>query len=109
MGDFGDANGGVRLPVAAQLLVLLLALVMENQNFRAAAFLHYLADHASFCQRLAHLAFGARYRQNVGERYLAVGSRGKTFHSNYVSGRHSVLLSTGADHRVHTPASIKIS
>jgi hypothetical protein len=40
---------------------------------------------------------------------MAVGSRGQGFDSNYVSGRHSVLLSTGADNRVHTPASVKIS
>ncbi len=36
--DLGDAHRGVCLPMSAQLLVLFLALVVENQNLRAAAF-----------------------------------------------------------------------
>ena len=44
--DLGDADGGVRLTVSAQFLVLLLALVVEDQDFCAAAFFDDFADDA---------------------------------------------------------------
>src|SRR6516165_5139915 len=43
--DLGDAHCGEGLPMSAHLLVLLLALVMEDQDFRRAALLDHLADH----------------------------------------------------------------
>ena len=52
-GDLGDAHGGVRLPVSAQLLVLLFALVVEDQHLVAAALFQHLADDAGFALRLA--------------------------------------------------------
>ena len=45
VGDLGDADRGVSLAMSAQLLVLLLALVVEDQNFCAAALLHDFAGH----------------------------------------------------------------
>src|SRR5580693_5114455 len=43
--NLSNTHRGVGLPVSAQLLVLLLALVVENQNLRAASLFHQLADH----------------------------------------------------------------
>src|SRR5215469_16388563 len=45
-GNLGDAHSRKRLPMPAQLLVLLLALVVEDQNLRAASFFHHFAQHA---------------------------------------------------------------
>ena len=95
--------------MSAQLLVLLLALVVENQNLRAASLFHQLADHSRSRLRFADLAFSARHRQYFGELHLAIGARSQLLHSNHVSGRHPVLLASGADNRVHTSASVKIS
>src|SRR5208337_2474438 len=107
--DLGDAHRGIGLPVSAQFLVLLLALVMENQNLRAAAFFHQFADHPRARLRLADLTFSTRHSQNLRELHLAVSARGQLLHSNHVSGRHPVLFATGADNRVHTSASVKMS
>src|SRR5580700_6034680 len=105
--NLGNAHGGKRLPVPAQLLVLLLPLVMKNQDFRAATFFHHFANHARWRFRFADLSFAPRHRQHVREVHVAVGSRSQLLHSNHVSGRHPVLLSTGADDRVHTSASVE--
>src|SRR5580700_4383756 len=108
--DFRDAHRCVRLPVPAQLLVLLLALVVEHEDLRAAALFNHLADHARI-RLLAglaglNLACFAGNRQH-GELDLTVSAGDYFLHSNYISGRHPVLLSTGADDRVHTSASVK--
>src|ERR1700690_3900589 len=58
--NLSNSHRSVRLPVPAQLLILLLALVVKNQNLRAAAFFHQLADHPRSRFRLADLAFPAR-------------------------------------------------
>src|SRR5437868_476788 len=57
-GNLRDAHGGKVLPMPAQFLVLLLALVMENQDLLAAAFADYFADHARV-RLLANLALFA--------------------------------------------------
>src|SRR5580700_11168147 len=95
--DLGNADGSVGLPVAAQLLVLFLALVMENQNLRAASFFYEFADDSRSRLWLADLPFSARHRQYFGKLHLAVGARGQLLHSNHVSGRHPVLLAASAD------------
>jgi hypothetical protein len=66
-----------------------------------------LADYARV-RLLADLSFFAGNRQH-GELDLSVtvSAGAHFFHSNYISGRHPVLLSTGADDRVHTSASVK--
>src|SRR5580658_1328428 len=107
--NLSNADGSVGLPVAAQLFILFLALVMENQNLRAASFFHQLTDDSRSSLWLADLAFSARHRQYLGKLHLAIGARGQFLHSNHVSGRHPVLLAAGADNRVHTSASVKMS
>ena len=55
----------------------------------------------------AHNFSGAgRNRQHVAELNFAVFAASLSFKAEHVSGRHSVLLSTSADDRVHTPASV---
>src|SRR5580700_7408856 len=102
--DLSNAHRGVRLTVSAQLLVLLLALVVEHQDLRAAALFDNLADHAPV-PLLAHLAF-VEYGDNR-KFHQAVSAGFQFLYSNYISGRHPVLLSTGADNRVHTSASVE--
>src|SRR5208282_242781 len=98
-----DAHRGVRLPMPAQLLVLFLALVMEDQNFRAAALFDDFAYHPRV-RLQAHSPSFARNRQHW-KLHHPVRPRNQLLHSYYISRRHPVLLSTGADNRVHTHAS----
>src|ERR1700733_277611 len=107
--NLSNAHGSVGLPVSAQLLILLLALVMENQNLRSASFFHQLANDSRACLRLADLAFSTRHCQYLGKLHLAIGARCQPLHSNHISGRHPVLFAAGADNRVHTLASVKMS
>ena len=72
--DLGDAHGGESLPMSAQLLVLLLALVVEDQNLRAATLLHDFAGHERIRTGLANLPAARRNRQHVVEFDLAVGA-----------------------------------
>src|SRR5579862_3344515 len=72
-GDLGDAHGGEGLAMAAQFLVLLLALVVEDQDFRTAALLDDLADYARV-GLLADLTGLAGYGQHIGELHLAIGA-----------------------------------
>src|SRR5205807_491939 len=103
-----DAHSAEGLPVPAQLLILLLAFVVENQNLRSAAFFHEFADDPRSRLRLRNLSFATRHSQYLGELHLAISARGQLLHSNHIPGRHPVLLSTSADNRVHTFASVKI-
>ena len=105
--DLGDADGGVVLAMSAQLLVLLLALVMENEDFRAAALLRRFRR-----SRARRIADG----DLPSAPETASTSLNSTWpsvpvawllHSNHIAGRHPVLLTTGADDRVHTHASVK--
>jgi hypothetical protein len=86
-------------------LVLLLALVMENQNLCAPAFFHDCADHARV-RLISDLTFFSGHCDH-GELHLTVRAGADLLYSNYIAGRHPVLLSTGADNRVHTSASVK--
>src|SRR5579864_4096551 len=103
--DLRDANRRICLAMAAEFLVLLLALVVEYEDLRTPAFLHDFTNYAGV-RLQADLAFFAGNRHH-GELHLPVGAGAKFFHSNYISGRHPVLLSTGADDRIHTSASVK--
>src|SRR5579862_5557057 len=105
-GDLGDAHGGEGLAMAAQFLVLLLALVVEDQDFRTAALLDDLADYARV-GLLADLTGLAGYGQHIGELHLAIGAGAQFLDSNHIARRHPVLLATGADNRVHKPSSIE--
>src|SRR5215472_1582964 len=107
--DLGDANGAKGLAMSAELLVLLFALVVEDKHLGAAAFFNHLADHARFRLRASDLAFRTRNGENVVEFDVAVGTGAEFLDTDHISGRHPVLLTAGADDRVHTFASEKIA
>src|ERR1700680_4846281 len=73
-GDFRDAHRGVGLAMSAQLLVLLLALVMKDQNLGRAALFHHLANYASLGLRFPDLARFPRHCEHVGEFDWAFGA-----------------------------------
>src|SRR4029077_3284440 len=107
--NFGNAYGGKCLAMSTQLFVLLLAFVVEDQNLRAPAFFDHVADNPRFGLRLANLAFCAGDRQHFGELHVTVRTSTDLLDSNYIPGRHPVLLATGADDREHASASVKMS
>src|SRR5579859_6169645 len=80
---------------------------MEDEHFCATAFAHDFADDARI-RLIANLAF---FAGNGDHRkfHLPVSASPDFLYSNYISGRHPVLLPTGADNRVHTSASVKMS
>src|ERR1700739_697371 len=80
---------------------------MEDQDFCAAALAHDFADHARI-RLVANLAFFAGNRDHR-KLNLPVRAGSDLLHSNYIARRHPVLLPTGADNRVHTSASVKMS
>src|SRR4051812_7522885 len=85
--------------MSLELLVLLLALVVEDQNLSATAFANYLPGD------LCSLA-GANFTVISGDGkhiklHLAIIGRRDLFQTNYISGRDTILLSPGADDRVH--------
>src|SRR5215469_9193395 len=100
--DLPDAHGRVRLPMPAQLLVLFLALVVEDQDLCAAPFFHHFAHHARV-RLIADLPFFARHGHH-GEFHLTVAAGPHFLHPDHIARRHPVLLPTGADNRVHTPS-----
>src|SRR5690242_11392958 len=104
IGDLSYPHGGKRLAMSAQLFVLLFPLVMEDQDFFVTAFLDHLSGDARLAGSLAELAFAAAHAQNIELNVAVLGA--ELLDPHYVSGRHSILLSTGANHRVHTHSSI---
>src|SRR5580704_6326560 len=105
--DLDNPHRGKVLPMPAQLLILLLAFVMEDQDLFLAALLHDFTGHLRARLGHANLARLGRDRQHVAEFNLAVGAGALAFDPNYIARRHPVLLATGADDRVHTYASVK--
>src|ERR1700722_12383056 len=104
--DLDNPHRGKVLPMPAQLLILLLALVMEDQDLLLAALLDNFSGHLRSGFRHANLAGLGRDRQHVAELNFAVAAGALALYSNYVAGRHPVLLATGADDRVHTYSSV---
>jgi hypothetical protein len=78
---------------------------MEDQDFCAAAFSDDFADNTRI-RLISDLSFfaGNRYDRELN---LTVGAVRNFLNPNHIAGRHPVLLSTGADNRVHTFASIQ--
>src|SRR5271166_2511993 len=103
--DAGDFHGGVRLTMPIQLLVLFLALVVEDQNLVGAALLDHLAGDERL-RRLAQFALGAAERQHLVELHGFSASLRQFLDLNNVAGCDAILLSPGADHRVHGNASV---
>src|SRR5438105_14940012 len=99
--DLCNLHRGKRLAMSGQLLVLLFALVMEYQDFVAAALFHHAStDARAIALGAANLALLGAHRQHVDKINLAMRGRG-LLDPDHVAGRHPVLLSTCADHRVH--------
>src|SRR5437868_6652379 len=96
--DAGDADRGELLAMSDQLLVLLLALELKDQDLVAATFFHHLAGDAG--------AFGVGGKvivadgENVGEFDLALAVR-RLLDFDHVAGGDTVLLAAGADDCVH--------
>jgi len=92
--------------MSTQLLVLLFALVMENQIFAAAALFHVspVTSAATGASDLAGLALD---RQHVTELNFRRQCRCPDFLIESLAGRPPVLLSTGADDRVQYYASVQ--
>src|SRR6185437_11767833 len=109
-GDLSDPYGGKRLAMAVNLFVLLLPLEMEDQDLvRASAFHHLAGDHGALAG--ANGACLGGNRQHVIE-FHRIALRGrKLLNLYYVSGRHTILLPPGANHRVHNslPWSLRLS
>jgi hypothetical protein len=81
---------------------------VENENLLRATLFDYLPDDASARGRHANLSIASGDRQDVALAKLNISIFvALVFQANNVSGRHTVLLSTGADDRVHTYASVK--
>src|SRR4051812_44806504 len=104
--DLGDAHGGKGLAVSRELLVLLFALEVEDEDLVRAALFDRAADHARTRLRTADLALLPADGEHVGELDLPV--RGGGFLDlDHVPGCDAILLSPGANDRVHTIASDK--
>src|ERR1039457_489106 len=90
--------------MSVQLLVLLLALEVEDQDLIGASlFDHLSADEG--LRRLAELALGPANGQHFVELNVFAAGLRQLLDLNHVSGRDAILLSPGADHRVHGNAS----
>ncbi len=105
--DLSDTDRCVSLSMSAKFLVLLFALVMKNQNLRAAALLHDLSGHQRCRLGTGDLAGLAGNCQHIAEFNFPVSAVALAFQPDHVAGRHPVLLSSGADDRVHTYASVQ--
>src|SRR5258708_39706426 len=86
--------------MSTQLLVLLLALVMEDQDLLTASLLDDLAGYQCPRARRQHAACLGRNRQHVTELHPAILVFLR-FHPDHVARGNTILLSTCADHRVH--------
>ena len=89
------------LPVSAQLLVLLLAFVVEDQNLGAASLFDDLADHARFGLRTHQSARRRRDGQHVAEFDFTVCAVAPASRPESHRRAPPVLLATSADDRVH--------
>src|SRR5277367_3098614 len=74
---------------------------MENENLLAASLLDDLSSYARSRPRRQNAARLGRNRQHVGELNLAVVVFLR-FHPDHVARGDTILLSTCADHRVHS-------
>src|SRR5690348_3965126 len=92
--------------MAGELLVLLLPLVVEDQDFLGAAlFEHAGEDAGGVACGARELAFGGAGGENIGKFKLAVLG-GLAFDVNDVAGRDAILLASGADDRVHSASKL---
>src|SRR5271165_260626 len=104
--DLGDAHCREILPVPAQFLVLLLALVVEDEDFLAPALIDHFARHVRSRPRHHHAPGLSRHRYYVRELHPAVCAA-HLLDPDDISRRYLILLATRADHRVHRTSSKK--
>src|SRR6185312_2774839 len=98
--DLSNPYGGKRLAMPVNLFVLLLPLEMEDQDLvRASAFHHLAGDHGAL-SRANGACLGGNRQHVIKFHRIALRGR-KLLNLYYVSGRHTILLPPGANHRVH--------
>src|SRR5262249_58656544 len=98
--DFSDAHRGERLAVSENLLVLLLAFEVKNQDLvTAAGFQDFAAHHRTLAG--ADMTFLAGNGQHVVELDGVALTGGQLLNFDDISGSNSILLPSGAYHRVH--------
>src|SRR5579864_5576677 len=105
--NFCNPHRRIALTMSAQLLVLLLAFVMEDEDFLLAALLDHVAGHQRSGLRLADPAIARRNRQHIAELNATVGASTLALHADHIAGRNPVLLPTCADDRVHAYVSCR--
>ena len=100
-GDLGDAHRGEGLAMSSELLVLLLALVVEDQHFIGAAFFDHATGDARLAAGTGDLAIAGAYSQHVTKSDGAAGGGGLLgfLHTNNVAGRNPILFPASADDR----------
>src|SRR6266568_1535668 len=103
--DFRNAYLGERLSVSVQLLVLLLAFKVKDQNLVGAALSEDLANDFGILG-FGDLAFFAADCQDFEINVLVAVRR--LFNLNDVTGSDTILLTASADHRVHSNASMNL-
>src|SRR6478736_5387011 len=86
--------------MSVYFLILLLAFEMEDKDLIGSAAFHDLAAHHGSCAG-ADCAFLGGNSKNIIEFNGVAVSGGQLFHFHYVAGCDAVLLSPGANNRVH--------
>src|SRR6266566_7063461 len=100
------SHRGKRLPMSSNLFVLFLFLVVKNQDLLGSAFVQdFSRDQRALCPR--NLSVARRYRQHITKFDLAVLFTALGFQANHIPGCYPILLSTGANDRVHSLASMR--
>src|SRR5579859_6275822 len=98
--DLGDPYRGKRLAMPVNLLVLLFALEVEDENFVGLAAFHHLSANDS-AGAGTDSAFLPGHSQNVIEFNHVAISGGQLLNFHYVAGCDAVLFPPGANYRVH--------
>src|SRR5471032_2370124 len=98
--NLGNTDSRERLAMSVHLLVLLLALQVEDQNLVFAAFFHHRASYRRACAG-ANLAFLAGNGQNIFKFNCFAFSDAQFFHFYNVAGSDTILLPPGPNDRVH--------
>src|SRR5215831_15791778 len=99
-GDLSDAHRRKRLAMSKDLLVLLLAFEVEDQDLVRASRIHYFAAyHRSLAG--ADVTFLAGNGEHVVELNRFALAFGQLLYFHYISRSNPILLSPGANHRVH--------
>src|SRR5207244_10181091 len=97
---------GKRLPMSSNLFVLFLFLVVKNQDLRGSAFVQdFSGDQRALCPR--NLSVACRHRQHITKFDFAVLFTALGFQANHIPGCYPILLSTGANDRVHSLISMR--